>query len=809
MQQDLIELSAPQAPATEPHDGPTLTAISAIQGAGHVSPLVGQQVTTAGVVTAVDTNGFFLQDPSGDGDAATSEAVFVLTGSAPAVSAGDEVRVSGTVSEFTPGGTSSGNLSTTQIGASPTVEVLSSGNALPQAAGIGPDGLRPPTESIDDDGLTSFDSATDGVDFYESLEGMLVTVEAPVAIAPTTGFGEIYTVASDGAGNLLATNLSERGTVNHVGGAGGLGVTNQGAGSDFNPERIQVQADPGFTPGRTAGVPQVDTGAELDDVTGVVSYGFGNYEVLATQAITVKAASDLQPEVTELEGTEDRLTVASYNVLNLDPNDLDDPDDTDVADGQFEAVAQDIAVNLGSPDIIALQEVQDNDGSVDSDVTAADRTLQLLVEEIYEETGIRYEYVDNPFVIDDASGGEPGGNIRTAFLYNPERVDFVEGSLDTVVDPADQATNPDNPFYDSRLPLVATFEFDDEEVRLVNNHFTSKGGSTPLLGTEQPSVNGGEEQRAAQAQAVNTYVDGLVAGGSDANVVVLGDLNEFEFEEPLQVLEGDLTLEDGAVTDADADAQVLTNLTFQLSEDERYSYNFEGNSQSLDHILVSDALRNGALFDAVHVNSEFVDAASDHDPILASLLFPDDQDQTLAGGRGRDVLDGLDGDDLVRGGKGDDILIGGADDDRVEGGRGSDELFGDDATGSSGDRDAGHDVLLGERGDDGLTGGSGDDTLIGGRGDDLLAGEGGADVFVFGQRGFGRDSLLDFTPGEDQVDLSGLGLGLAQIDTNGDGVIGAGDRGVSVDGENLAAALRGGAIEVVGVTALAPADVLI
>jgi hypothetical protein len=170
------QASVQQTNAQASPDDRVLTPIAAIQGAGHVSPLVGQEVATAGVVTAVDTNGFYLQDPTGDGLAATSEAVFVFTGSAPAVSAGDEVRVAGTVSEFTPGGASSGNLSTTQISGGPTVEVLSTGNALPEATQVGPDGLSPPTKTIDDDGLSSFDPATGGIDFFESLEGMRVTV---------------------------------------------------------------------------------------------------------------------------------------------------------------------------------------------------------------------------------------------------------------------------------------------------------------------------------------------------------------------------------------------------------------------------------------------------------------------------------------------------------------------------------------------------------------------------------------------------------------------------------------------------------
>jgi hypothetical protein len=738
-----------EAVGTILNDDVALTTISEIQGAGHVSGLAGQEVSTTGIVTAVDTNGFYLQDPTGDGNAATSDAVFVFTRTRPTATVGDELRVTGTVAEFTPGGASSGNLSTTQI-ESPTVAVISTGNDLPEATLVGPDGRRPPTEIIEDDNFASFDPTTDGIDFYESLEGMLVTVQNPVAVAPTNGFGEIVTVASDEAGQPLATNLSERGTVNVEGGEGGLGVTNQGAGSDFNPERIQVQADSGFTPGGTAGTPQVDVGARLNDVTGVVSYGFGNYEVLATETITVRQDSELQPERSELTGTKDRLTVASYNVLNLDPNDADG--DTDVADGQFEAIAQDIAVNLNTPDIVALQEVQDNDGSVNSSVTSAEQTLQLLVDEIFEETGVRYEFVDNPFIGDDTSSGEPGGNIRTAYLYNPERVDLVDGSLATVADPA---------FAGARPPLVATFEFNDEEVTLVNNHFSSKGGSTPLFGAVQPSINGSAEQRAAQAQAVNTYVDGVLAEDPEASVVVLGDLNEFEFEEPMQVLEGDLAFNGTAV--ADADNVVLTNLTFQLAPDERYSYVFEGNSQSLDHVLVTDALLDGALYDAVHVNSEFADPASDHDPVLASFLIPAAEDLTLTGGNGADVL------------------TGGAGDDSLDGGNGADTLLG----------------------------GEGDDVLLGGRGNDLLTSGNGADEFVYTQRGFGRDRIADFEAGEDVIDLTGLGLQLSQVDTNGDGVLDAADRSVSQDGDDLVLSLRGGVLELADVTSLAVSDLLI
>lgn len=98
--------------------GPVAIApIAEIQGAAHASPLAGRDVHgVVGVVTAILENGFFLQDPEGDGLPATSDAVFVFTPGGPAVSVGDRVSVGGRVVEYYPGGRGSGNLPTTQIG---------------------------------------------------------------------------------------------------------------------------------------------------------------------------------------------------------------------------------------------------------------------------------------------------------------------------------------------------------------------------------------------------------------------------------------------------------------------------------------------------------------------------------------------------------------------------------------------------------------------------------------------------------------------------------------------------------------------
>ena len=362
--------------------------------------------------------------------------------------------------------------------------------------------------------------------------------------------------------------------------------------------------------------PHVNVGDSLGDVTGVMSYGFGNYELRFTEKFR-RTPGRLKPETTRLGAADGYLTIATFNVLNLDPNDADG--DTDVASGRFDAVAAVIARNLRSPDIVALQEVQDNDGSAKTRVKAADATLRLLVNRIAALGSVRYRFIDHPFIGDDTSGGQPGGNIRVAFLYNPARVELVRGSVATVTNPADQRTNPKNPFFDGRLPLVAAFRPrapGRAPVTVVNNHFNSKRGSSPLFGQvqpfterqEDPAVNGGVANRRRQAEAVGDFVARRLAARRDAAVVVLGDFNEFGFVSPLRVLE-----------------RSLQNLTGTLPPTERYTYIFEGNAQSLDHILVSPSLKASAEVDIVHVNAEFAETArraSDHEPIVVRLRLP-------------------------------------------------------------------------------------------------------------------------------------------------------------------------------------------
>ena len=145
-------------------------------------------------------------------------------------------------------------------------------------------------------------------------------------------------------------------------------------------------------------------------------------------------------------------------------------------------------------------------------------------------------------------------------------------------------------------------------VFVVVNHFSSKGDDQGIFSRWQPPTNFSEPPRHGQAQVVNTFVDQVLVKDKDANVIVLGDINDFEFSRTVEILEGD----------------ELTTLMRILPANERYSYVFEGNSQVLDQILFSANMFRGlSAYDVVHVNSEFADQASDHDPSVARLELDD------------------------------------------------------------------------------------------------------------------------------------------------------------------------------------------
>ncbi|MEV1083596.1 endonuclease/exonuclease/phosphatase family protein [Streptomyces sp. NPDC050211] len=562
-----------------------------IQGSTRISPYAGKTVTdVAGIVTGVRTygssKGFWIQDQSADDNPATSEGVFVFTSSAPKVAVGDSVTVSGTIAEYVPGGTSSGNQSLTEI-TRPTITVVSSGNALPAATKIDaksvPAAYAPAGDTAANGSVNSLplQPSAYALDRYESLEGMNVQVSDTRVVGASDRFTQLWVTVKPWENR------------NHRGG------TVYGSYTSQNTGRLQIQSL-----GKVADFPAANVGDTLTGATsGPLDYNqFGGYTLVANEIGTLKSGG-LERETTRKQSRSE-LAVATYNVENLDPS-----------DSSFEEHAAAIVNNLQSPDILSLEEIQDNNGATNDGTVAADQTMRKLIDAIAAAGGPTYDWrsIDPA---DNTDGGEPGGNIRQVFLFNPERVSFTDragGDATTAVGVTKvhgraQLTaspgriDPSNTAWaNSRKPLVGEFTFRGKSVFLIANHFNSKGGDQGLTAQYQPPVRSSETQRHAQATAVNAFVKDILTKQRNADVITLGDINDFEFSGTTKILESD-----GA----------LWSAIKSLPKSERYTYDYQGNSQVLDQILISPSIRYSCDFayDSVHINAEFNDQISDHDP---------------------------------------------------------------------------------------------------------------------------------------------------------------------------------------------------
>ncbi len=567
--------------------------ISRIQGAGHVSPHEGEWVFgVPGVVTAVDRDprntGFWLESASPDGDPATSEGIFVLHAGAASLSPGQGVTVSGRVEEVS----FPKSLSVTRIKAS-SVGPLDAAPSLPPPVRLFTGEPWPPVP--DGDGLARFDPAAGAIDRWESLEGMRVEVPGGTVVGAAPGRG-----AGTGtpAGRPARPPPPPRGVL---------------------LPREGPSLDRAFLGTRLSGpMPAVDVGARVKGpLTGIVDYTFSNYRVLPLAPPVVETQGSGCGSAGSLQGDGRHLTIGSFNVENLT---VAGPAD------RFARIGELIAKGMKAPDVVALQEVQDDSGpsgKMDGVVTSR-KTLDALVAGISAAGGPRYEAVwIDP--VEGREGGQPGGNIRVAFLLNPARVTLVKrgeaGPLD--------ATEPEGKGRDLRLSLSpgrvapgsAAFTLEDGEgVRrslaveltfrgktlfVVGNHWSSKSDDDRAFGPIQPPRTPTAPRRLAQAVEIRSFTDRLLAADPKARIVVLGDLNDLEHSDPVLHLA----------------APPLENLVLRVPAADRYTYNFEGASQVIDHVVVSPSLAPGAAVEILHVNSDCSNAkrTSDHDPVVVRL----------------------------------------------------------------------------------------------------------------------------------------------------------------------------------------------
>lgn len=550
-----------------------------IQGSGLTSPFDGRQVSQVpGIVTAITTDGFWAQDPQPDGSDATSEGIFVFTATAPAVTVGDQVQVYGTVNDFRPGGPGGPGLTRTEIDATSTT-VGAHGLPLPPPVVIGTRGRRPPTDTI-----------ARGITFYRSLEGMRVAVDDAVAVGPRTPDGEVPVLADHGAQQGVRTSR------------GGIALQARTA----NPERIIIG-------GALAPIPAVNVGDVFPGrSTGILDYGSGNFKLLLTASPLVALGSP--PRQYARIAAPGELSVATANLHGLDPSD---------SPAKFQGVALEIVGNLAAPDLVAVQEVEDNSGPQNDGTVAADQTVAQLIAAINSAGGPAYQWrsIDPQ---NNADGGAPGGNVRSGFLFRTDRglsfVDRPGGDATTPVIAVDDGTgharlsispgrlDPANPAWtDSRKPLAGEFTWNGRRLIVIADHWNSKSGDDPLFSAKQPPRAQSEPQRIAEAQVVAGFVKSVQAIEKDALVIVAGDLNDVEYSPALKAL---------------TDGTGLRDLPAGLAVPDRYTYLYEGNSEVLDHLLLSPALtRVPYEYQIVHMNAEYADQVSDHDPSLVRLTL--------------------------------------------------------------------------------------------------------------------------------------------------------------------------------------------
>ena len=588
----LLGIDPPVSPAVRPVGSPGTPAspaspagirardatIMEIQGTAARSTLAPQTVRTRGVVTAdfqgvpdSPSRGFFMQDAQGDGNSATSDGLFVYQGDrqTPDVKVGDAVTAMGIVSEF------DGRTQLDISLAGSQVAVTSSGNRLPE-----PVELQPPAQ----------EAAALG--YFERLEGMLARVPPALVVGPTSRFGE-FTVVRQDSGVARVFQGSPRGT----------------------GERIVVD-DEGGPEARY----ELAVGDQVTGLIGPLDYTFGQYRLQQLPEAKLLVVPGERTFAAVAPAGPAEFTVASFNVENLfdplDTPDKQDPCDRDAGgnpcrerwtadDYQRKLTKAALAIRdgLGAPTLVALQEVE---------------SLEVL-----EALAATPELAPLGYGAVLLEGLDPRG-IDAGLLYRRGRVTVEGASQRNACTTRDYGFteaearcssrgdgNLDGHYISARPPLIVSLAVRDGSggapvpLTLIVNHFKSKSGDDP----EDREFVG---RRGDEARLVATLVNEIVARDRGANVIVLGDLNDFADSEPLRIL---------------TTGAPLRNLTPAVPEEGRYSYIFNGVSQVLDHILITPGLAASLLdvtfahFDADYPASRASDRTlhrvSDHDPPVA------------------------------------------------------------------------------------------------------------------------------------------------------------------------------------------------
>jgi predicted extracellular nuclease len=604
------------------------TPIYDIQGSGPAAAITGT-VTTEGVVvsdnqTSAGLQGFYIQDSNGDGDATTSDGIFVFTGATDdTVSAGEYVRVTGYARERFNQTTLNGSDSNTAI--VPAANIVDCGASSVAAVDV----------------TMPFADAT----YPERYEGMLVRLPQNLVIAEYFNydqFGEIVVALPlDGESRpFTPTAIDEPGAPAQARAlANSLRrITLDDGRGGSNPAILRHPNGADFTlANRFRG------GDTVQNTIGVLGFDFSLYRIIPTGPADYTAVN---PRPAAPEAVGGSLHVAAMNTLNFfltpdyptgDPldnkcgplqnvecrgHDADQPAEfTRQRDKLLQAL-----VGLNA-DVIGLNELENTTG-----VEPLGDPINGIVAGLNEILGAgTYAYIDTGVIGTDA--------IRVGLVYKPAKVTPIGDFqiLDSTDDPRFLDTR-------NRPTLAQTFEEVGTGARftVAVNHLKSKGSAcTP----DDPDTGDGQGNcNLTRTNAARALVDWLATdptGSGDPDFLIMGDLNSYAMEDPIDAIK--LGADDTASTGDD-----YVNLIAQYQGTYAYSYVFDGQAGYLDHALAITSLASQVTGAADwHINSDEPDVvdydttfkppaqealyepnayrASDHDPVIIGLnLTPPD-----------------------------------------------------------------------------------------------------------------------------------------------------------------------------------------
>ncbi|MCP2263454.1 5'-nucleotidase [Promicromonospora thailandica] len=599
-----------------------VTPIADIQGTGDASPLAGETVTTQGVVTAVyptgGFNGFYLQTAGTGGDAdatpGASDAVFVFSAAAAAaVSIGDHVEVTGVVSEYN--------------GLTELTPASGGWTVLDTAASVEPTPAGWPADAAG----------------REALEGMLLAPQGEFTVTDnydTNFYGTIGLAAGDDP-LVQPTTVARPGSAEYdaqvADNAARAVLLDDGSSTNYSSNANKSKPLPYLTGGAPLRV-----GAGVTFTTPVIlDYRYDAWGFQPLTHLTPDVAETVQPATFE-NTREDApaavggdLKVATFNVLNYFSTTGDelegctyytdrtgDPvtvsggcdargaaEEEDLQRQQTKIVA---AITALGADVVALLEIE-NTATLGG---PRDEALGTLVDALNAAEGAgTWAYVASPAEVPDTEDV-----IRNAFIYRTATAEPVGESTILIGDEA---------FGNARQPLAQVFQpaggaaDAGDDVLVVANHFKSKGSAGPWPGDEDQGDGQGasNESRTRQATSLAAFAQEQASAAGTDKVLLVGDFNAYEQEDPIQ------TLVEAGYTDLGAATG-------------EYSYSFDGMVGSLDHVLASPAATEAVTgtdiwninayeplaneysrynYNATILYDESPFRSSDHDPVLVGL----------------------------------------------------------------------------------------------------------------------------------------------------------------------------------------------